>query len=169
MSDTISSKKLLETVLDQILEGFQVIDKDWKYLYVNEVVAKQGKKTKEELIGKTMMEAYPGIEKTPLFMQLQKAMKDKVSIEMENEFKFPDSTQGWFKLLIHPWENGIMIFSLDITELKIAQQELYDKILELDSITKIVVNREIRMVELKEKISYLQNLIPSNEPRVLAA
>src|SRR5687767_2732012 len=94
--------ELLKTVLDEMLEGFQIISHDWKYLYVNETVAKQGAATKENLLGKTMMECYPGIDKTPLFTQLKKCMENRVSVLMDNEFVYPDGHLGWFKLFIHP-------------------------------------------------------------------
>ena len=54
--DSIEAKELLYEVVDDMHEGFQVIDSDWKYAYVNETVARHGKKSKSDLIGKTMME-----------------------------------------------------------------------------------------------------------------
>src|SRR5271157_450910 len=51
----------LQISVDNMIEGCQIIDHDWRYLYVNEAVAKQGRKTKEELLGYTMMQVYPGI------------------------------------------------------------------------------------------------------------
>lgn len=47
----------LQETLDYMIEGYQIIDYDWRYAYVNETVAKQGRKTKEELLGYTMMQA----------------------------------------------------------------------------------------------------------------
>ena len=86
------------TVLDNLLEGFQIIDFDWHYVYVNETVAKQGKQTKKSLVGHTMMEIYPGIENTELFAVLQDCMENRVTRQMENEFVYPDGTRGWFEL-----------------------------------------------------------------------
>lgn len=159
--------KLLETVLDNMLEGFQVISRDWEYLYVNNSVADQGKKSKAELIGKTMMECYPGIDKTPLFEQLKKAQDQKVSIRMENEFKFPDGSSGWFELYIHPWAEGIIIFSIDITDRKTAENKLYGKIKELNILTNVSVRREFTMASLKTAIEKLEELVPDSDPRII--
>jgi len=60
----------LQATLDYMIEGCQIIDHDWRYVYVNEAAAKQGKKSKQKLLGLTMMQAYPGIDKTELFNHL---------------------------------------------------------------------------------------------------
>ena len=43
-------------ILDNLLEGFQVIGFDWKYLYVNDAVAKQGRHCRKQLLGRIMMD-----------------------------------------------------------------------------------------------------------------
>jgi PAS domain-containing protein len=82
--------RLARGVLDILLEGFQVIGPDWKYLYVNDTVAVQGKRSREELVGRTMMECYPGIELTPMFEVLRRCMREHTPDRMENEFTYPD-------------------------------------------------------------------------------
>ena len=49
------------------LEGFQIISRDWRYLYVNPAAARHGRRAPEELFGRRMSEVYPGIDETPLF------------------------------------------------------------------------------------------------------
>lgn len=119
-----SDAVLFHQVFDKLPEGFQVIDGNWKYVYVNEVVAKQGRSTVDELVGHTMMEKYPGIEKTPLFTELKRCIDEKIGIRMENEFVFPNGQKGWFQLFIHPWNGGVMIFSIDITQRKFSEQSI---------------------------------------------
>lgn len=118
------SRKCLDEIFNESTEGFQVIDSDWKYVYVNETVAKHGQTTVDQLLGHTMMEKYPGIEDTQLFISLKKCMEEKVKIEMENEFMYRDGTKNWFQLYIHPWSNGIMIFSVDISQRKLDEAKL---------------------------------------------
>ena len=115
---------LLRQIFDKSSEGFQVIDNEWRYIYVNEAVAKHGKSTVEELMGHTMMEKYPGIENTPLFIEMQHCINEKIGIRMENEFIFPNGQRGWFQLFIHPWSGGVMIFSIDITQRKLSEQHI---------------------------------------------
>jgi PAS domain S-box-containing protein len=113
-----------DATLDSLLEGFQLIGSDWRYLYVNKSVVEQSKCTsKEELLGYTMMEKFPGIENTEMFKTLQKCMKERVSASIENEFKYPDNSIGWFELRIEPVPKGVFILSMNITERKKAEQE----------------------------------------------
>ncbi len=105
-------------VLDSLVEGCQVIGVDWTYVYVNETVAKHGQRSKEQLLGRTMMECYPGIENTEMFAALRRCMEDRTHHRIENEFAFPDGSKGWFELRFVPVPEGVCILSLDITEAK---------------------------------------------------
>ncbi len=107
-----------------MLEGFQVIGYDWKYLYVNATVAVQGQSTVENLLGRTMMECYPGIENTFLFSQLKKCMEERETLNFENEFTYNDGKKSWFELRIEPIPEGIFVLSTNITNRKKAEEEL---------------------------------------------
>lgn len=150
---------LLHQVFDQSSAGFQIIDREWKYVFVNPAVVMQGKSTEKELIGHTMMEVYPGIENTELFVKLKMSMENKAVIRMDNHFIYPDGTKGWFKLFIHPWSNGIMIFSFDITNHKNDEINLRFKLEELES--------SIKSEEDKQKISEIKKKFAKiHEPEV---
>ncbi len=111
------------STLDNLMEGFQLIGFDWRYIYVNQSIVKQSKySSKEDLLGYTMMEKYPGIENTELFKILRQCMSGLVAKNMENEFTFPDRSQGWFELRIQPVPKGIFILSMDISERKKAER-----------------------------------------------
>jgi diguanylate cyclase (GGDEF)-like protein/PAS domain S-box-containing protein len=128
----IESYQRYQNVLDQMLEGAQIIGFDWKYVYVNDEVANQGRQSKEDLIGRTMMEVYPGIEDTQLFSVLSRCMEERTSYIMENKFTFPDGKAGWFELSIQPVNEGLFILSNDITKRKLAENELYQLNIELE-------------------------------------
>ena len=115
-------ESLPRNILDSLLEGCQVIGFDWRYLYVNEAAARQGRRPKEELLGRTMMEAYPGIEDTPMFAVLRQCMEERRPNQIENEFTFPDGSKGWFELRLEPVPDGVFILSLEITEQKRAEE-----------------------------------------------
>ena len=115
---------LNQLTLDHLMEGLQLISHDWKYLYVNQATVKQGQFPREELIGHTMMEKYPGIENSKMFQTLRKCMKGRVSAQIENEFTFPNGSKGWFQLSIQPVPEGLFILSAEITRRKFAENQL---------------------------------------------
>ncbi|MGA9121480.1 MAG: PAS domain S-box protein [Bacteroidota bacterium] len=110
--------------LDNLLEGCQIIDFDYRYLYVNGAAARQGRHREEELSGSSMSEAYPGIETTRMYALLRKCMEERVPVHMTNEFTFPDGTKGWFDLSMEPVPEGVFILSEDVTNEKNMEVEL---------------------------------------------
>lgn len=115
------SERRLSSTMEGMLEGCQIISPDWKYLYVNRAAAKHGRKTKEELIGNSMMDVYPGIENSELYAVLKKCLGTQTSNSMENKFVYTDGTAGWFELNIELVEEGLFILSIDITQRKLSQ------------------------------------------------
>ena len=107
--------------LDSMIAGCQIIDFNWRYLYLNEAAAEHGKKPKHTLLGRTMMECYPGIESTALFTVLERSMRERTQEHIENEFVHNDGSRGWFELSIQPVPEGIFVVSIDMTERKLAE------------------------------------------------
>ena len=126
------SQQVYINALDQLLEGAQIIGFDWRYIYINDSVAKQGRQTKEGLLGRTMMDVYTGIEQTDLFAVLSRCMRERLPHLMENEFTYPDGSKGWFELSIQPVKEGLFILSNDITKRKRVEKELRQINIELE-------------------------------------
>lgn len=144
--------------LDNLIEGYQLIGYDWKYIYVNKTVVKHSKYSDAaDLIGYTMMEKFPGIENTRLFEILRQCMTERIATVMENEFTFPDGTVGFFDLRIEPVPQGLFILSVDVTERKKAEKEKNTYINALEHILKITSNcvkePAESILELSESIS----------------
>lgn len=121
------SEERYRRTLNNMLEGCQIIDYDWRYIYVNDTAALHGRREPEELLMHTMMEMYPGIENTELFKVLRHCMEARTHQRLENEFVFPDGDSGWFELSIEPVPEGLFILSVDITERKQAEADLRDR------------------------------------------
>jgi len=115
---------LVRNSLDRMLEGLQIIGRDWRYLYVNEEITRQCRLPREALVGRTMREVFPGIERTPLFRMLEECMSRRTSRSLENEFQHADGEVGWFAISIEPAEPGLLVRSVEITERKRAEREL---------------------------------------------
>jgi PAS domain S-box-containing protein len=118
------SEERHRSTLDNMLEGCQIIDFEFRYVYANDVAANQGYLTKEELLGHTMMQMYPGIEKSQMFVKLRQCMEERLPQRMENEFIFSDGTKRWFYLSMEPVPEGAFVLSVDITKEKELDEEL---------------------------------------------
>ncbi|MCO6498876.1 MAG: PAS domain-containing sensor histidine kinase [Vicingus serpentipes] len=144
------------SVFDNMLEGVQIINPDFEYVYVNDTVAKHGKSSKEQLLGKKMMDIYPGIEHTQMFDLLKKCMNERINQKMINEFDFPDGSKGYFDLIMNPVSEGVLIMSIDITEQKRMENELRklnnhleDRVLERTEELSRSLEREKKLNEMK--------------------
>ncbi len=117
-------EKTLRRTLDALLEGAQLIGPDWTYLYLNPVAAKHGRLPREELVGKTMMECFPGIEDTDMFAKLRLTMEERIPQRLTNEFNYPDGTKAFFDLRVEPVPEGIFVLSVDVTRQHLTEQVL---------------------------------------------
>ncbi|HEY0609036.1 MAG TPA: PAS domain-containing sensor histidine kinase [Chitinophaga sp.] len=112
------------SLFDHLIEGVQIISRDWKYLYVNEAISTHSMLSKERLLGNTLMEIYPGIEDTELFRRIKGCMQHCTTHKMMVEFNFPHRAVGYFDLRIQPVPEGVLILSIDVTEQWKAEQAL---------------------------------------------
>ncbi len=110
--------------LDRMMEGCQIIGRDWRYLYLNDVAAWHGRRAPQELLGKTIQESYPGIEGTTIFASIRRCMENQHSEQIESDFVYPDGSTASFQLGIQSVPEGVFILSLDVTERKQAEVAL---------------------------------------------
>ena len=79
-------------VVGALREGCQIISPEFRYLLVNNVVCEQSRSRREDLIGRRMVECFPGIDTTPMFALLRQCMTGPRYERMENEFQHADGT-----------------------------------------------------------------------------
>ncbi|RZU38729.1 PAS domain S-box-containing protein [Fluviicoccus keumensis] len=118
------SEERYRRTLDNSLESFQLIGFDWRYLYLNHAAAVQNRRPNSELLGRTMPEAWPGIEASEVFGLLRRCMEQRQAFHEEKEFHFADGSSGWFDVRVQPVPEGIFVLSIDISERKQAEHEL---------------------------------------------
>ncbi len=119
-----ASEERYRTTLDSMMEGCQLVDFNWRYLYLNDVAAIHNRRPNAELLGKSMQEVWPGIEDSMAFIPLRQCMHKREPYHHEIEFTFPDGSSGWFDVRCHPIPEGIFVLSIDITERKTAEHSL---------------------------------------------
>jgi len=117
------SEERYRTLFNTMMEGCQIISKDWEYLYINDSLAEQINLPKEKLIGNKMWEVFPGIRDYEMFSLLKKSMEERTIEEIENEFELP-SGEKCFQLRIYPVPEGIFVLSKDITSQVEAREQL---------------------------------------------
>lgn len=145
-------------IFDKMIEGVQIINRAWQYVYVNDALLEYSLFKREELLGTTMMERYPGIENTSMFNYLRNCMEQGTPHTMVNEFTFPDGSTGYFELRIQSVPDGVMILSIDITE----KQRMELLLLELnDNLERKIIERTSQLVDSLEREKQMNELSSS--------
>ena len=108
--------------LENISDGFWLIDSDWCIQYLNSAAVDLGRFSQQDVIGKTLWELYPGLEGTEAERQFRKAMEERVPVEFEFYF---EPWASYFVNRIYPSpDNGIALYSREISETKKAEDAL---------------------------------------------
>ena len=124
MADAVrDSAALYRHTLDNMLEGCRIIGFDWRYRYANAAAALQVRQPVEALLGRSLREAHPGMVWHDVAANSQRCMKDRVAVTSQSEVTFPDGSVGWFDVSVLPVPEGIAIFSVDISDRKLAEAE----------------------------------------------
>jgi PAS domain-containing protein len=111
------TKAFYRNALDNLLEGCQILNHDWRYLYLNDVAAVHNRRPNQELLGNLYMHMWPGIESTTVFAQIKRCMEERIPAQFENRFSYLDGDIRWLILSLQPIPEGVLILSIDIKEI----------------------------------------------------
>jgi PAS domain S-box-containing protein len=156
--------RLIQRIIDLLPVGLFWKDQNYVYIGCNSIFAHDaGKSTVEEIIGKSDYELYPK-ERADRYRADDKNVIDnnKPKINFEEKRTLPSKEDHWISISKVPLTDhdgkiiGILGVYDDITEIKSAQQELGEKVETLERMNRLMVDRELKMIELKEQIAKLR-------------
>jgi PAS domain S-box-containing protein len=109
------------TIVESIIEGFVFIDRDWRIRYANERWAEFAGMTLPELVGCDLWQSFPSLDDSE-FGRLYRQVMHSGTVEQLEQFYEP--LGRWFHVSIFPSPDGILIFSLDVTEKHMQHERL---------------------------------------------
>lgn len=118
------SNERITNILESISDAFVVLDKEWRYTYVNpqaEAVVRPLNRSRADLLGKNHWEEFPDMVGTPVEENLHRAVTEKIKVDFET---FYAPLNSWFHVRAYPARDGLSIYFLDITEQKRAAEAL---------------------------------------------
>ncbi len=115
------------SLFDNLIEGIQVISKDYKYLYVNDALASFIGVKKKSMIGNRILERFPQLEGHSLYHGIQQCMTERIVVELIIAFRLRDGSEVWAAIKAQPYDTGIFIMSSDITQQKEAELIIQEK------------------------------------------
>jgi PAS domain S-box-containing protein len=111
-------ERQLDHLLESISDGFIVLDRAWRYQFVNARAAQLARRPREELLGQCIWDEFPELVGTPFEIEARHAVTDDVSRYMEF---FDDRRRIWSEVRMFPSRAGLAIYLQDITERKQAE------------------------------------------------
>lgn len=144
-------------VINSVADPIFVKDKNHNWILLNDAFCKFMGRKREELIGKSDHDFFPKSEADVFWDKDEEVLNSEK--ENINEENFTDSNGKTHVIVTkknaYRNKNGEKILVgiiSDITDTKNAENKLVEKNEELEKLNKLMVNREIKMAELKEKI-----------------
>lgn len=148
-----------QTTFDSIPEIISIQDLDFRLIRVNKAYAEIFNKKPEELIGK---HCYEIVHKSSMpYSACPHARTMKTGMVVSEEI-FEPSIKKWLSVVTVPIRGGsgevIMVVhcARDISAKKETEEILKEKVTQLEKINKFMVDRELVLIELKEKIKTLE-------------
>ncbi len=105
----------IDNILDNISDCFFTMDKDSILTYWNKAAEKTTSISKENVLGKNILEIFEAAKKTSIYSNYQKAMVSKVPVHFEEYY---EPLKMWNRISAYPTEEGLAVFFCDITSEK---------------------------------------------------
>jgi PAS domain-containing protein len=111
----------VETNIQNLTDGFFVLDKDWRFKSSNAISEKYLGKSKFELVEGSFWDIEPEIENSNLGRELKRSMETKTSFQFTDYFS---KVNQWLRVTIYYSEKGIAVFLRDITTEHTIEEKL---------------------------------------------
>jgi PAS domain S-box-containing protein len=108
-------------ILETIGDGFHAVDRDWRITSINPQAERIVSRTRAEVIGKVLWEAFPEAVGSTFEQQYRRALAENIAVTFE-EYYPPLS--AWLEVRAFPAPEGLSIYFRDITERKAAEGTL---------------------------------------------
>ena len=115
------SERRLRRVYEQITYAFFTVNSNWEYTYINEESTRLVGRSKADLLGSTVWDAFPKIVDTPFEDALRTAMENQTQTSVQEYYSPHDA---WYDVTVYPAEDGISIHFRDITGRKERDRRL---------------------------------------------
>ncbi|WP_237215260.1 hybrid sensor histidine kinase/response regulator, partial [Falsiroseomonas oryziterrae] len=118
----------LRGVLDGMTEAFGLLAPDFTILEHNREALRMDGRPREEIVGRSHWEAYPGTEDTELGRLLKHAMGARVPVSLQHRYGFANGRALWLDMRAYPTADGsLAVFWRDVTDRKEAEAALREK------------------------------------------
>jgi len=143
-SRTLALEARLITTLESITDGFSLMDKDWRFTFLNSQAERMLQRPAGELLGKNLWEEFPDIAGTPVEKEYRAAVAEQRTTRFEAFYR---PLQTWFAFHVYPTQAGTAVYFQDITQRREEQAQLHLLETAVSRISDMVVITEVRAAD----------------------
>jgi len=107
-------------ILESITEGFFALDHDWRFTYVNHEAQRILDSTREDLLGKSILDVYPTLAGTEFERQFRRGLDERHAATFTAWYA---EQQSWYEVHSFPSPTGISVYLRDVTAARDAEAE----------------------------------------------
>lgn len=115
------ARQAFSLTLQQMSDGFVALDVSFNYSYVNAAAARLFERRPVDLIGRNLFLVFPEFADSLIFQAIQRAQATGTSQSVDN---YLTTSGSWIDVTVHPSEDGISLFTREVTERHQSQEKL---------------------------------------------
>ncbi|MHC1579455.1 MAG: PAS domain-containing protein [Candidatus Alkanophagales archaeon] len=154
------AKERYETLFEESPDGLAIVEPDNTISMANKEFARMLGYSKEEIVGSPWMRFVPEEEAERILEHYRRKKRD-ATYEPPTRYEVTLVRKDGSRLIadvkiIQVFEGKTLFALRDITERKRLEEELKERLEELEKFYRVTVHRELRMIELKRRIKELE-------------
>jgi PAS domain S-box-containing protein len=150
-----AAQQKLEAILASINDGFVILDRDWRYAYVNDQATTLIERRREDLLGHKVWDLCPDMFDEMPGRELRRAQTAQQPVSFEY---FYPARQRWYEHRVYPTPEGLSIFFTDITTRRQSEAALR----ELNAALEQRVEERTALLALIQDVTRAANEAPNS-------
>ena len=111
----------LNLTLESISDGFFILNRDWQFTFVNREAERLLQRSRSELLGQNIWEAFPDAIDSRAHEAYHQAMATGLSVTFDFYYLPFDA---WFDVSAYPSDGGLAVYFQDVTQQRQADEQL---------------------------------------------
>ena len=111
----------LVSTLETISDAFLMIDREWRFTFLNAQAEKLLERDRASLLGRNIWDEFPAGVGSTFHLNYQKAFAEMQAVSFEEHF---GPLSKWFEVRAFPSTDGLAVYFQDVTELRNSRDRL---------------------------------------------
>jgi PAS domain S-box-containing protein len=129
--DNRALARSLTATLESITDAFYTLDREWRFTYVNHEAERIMVRRRDELLGRSLHDLFPGFADTEFGRQFAHALRGDQPVQFE---AFYPPLARWFEARAFPSAQGLAVYFRDITPERTSAAQLRALMLKVESV-----------------------------------